>query len=82
MLYYNRPAIALLALIHLWVRKRGKADRNALVRLATHDDRISAPAFAAGLNAILQVEPGLFKAAMRAAFASMTWRRKGCRFSK
>ncbi|TCM51123.1 hypothetical protein C8J36_110130 [Rhizobium sp. PP-F2F-G48] len=78
-LRYNRPAISMLALIHLWVRKREAADRDALIRLTTRRDRIAAPAFSAGLNAILNVEPDLLKAAMRAAFASMTWRWQGYR---
>lgn len=78
-LRYNRPAIATLALIHLWIRTQEKADRNTLIRLATRRDRIAAPAFAAGVHAILEVEPNLFKAAMRAAFASMTWRWQGYR---
>ncbi|MBB2671520.1 UNVERIFIED_ORG: hypothetical protein GGE44_001071 [Rhizobium esperanzae] len=79
MLRYNRPAIAVLARIHLWVRKRNLADRDALIRLATRRDRIAAPAFSVGINAILEVEPDLLKAAMRAAFASLTWRWQGYR---
>ncbi|MCO6057978.1 hypothetical protein NG726_15040 [Pseudomonas sp. MOB-449] len=51
-------------------------DRNALIRLATRKDRSASPAFSAGLGRILKIEPKLFKAAMRAAFASMTWRWK------
>jgi hypothetical protein len=47
-----------------------------LIRLATRRDRSAAPAFSAGLGLILKTEPKLFKAAMRAAFASMIWRWK------
>jgi hypothetical protein len=75
-LRFNRPAIAILTLIHLWARKGSEADRNALIRLATRGDRSAAPAFSAGLGKILEIEPKLFKAAMRAAFASMIWRWK------
>lgn len=75
-LHFNRPAIAILTLIHLWARKRSEADRNALIRLSTCEDRRAAPAFSAGLRWILKIEPKLFKAAMRAAFASMIWRWK------
>ena len=75
-LRFNRPALAILALIHLWVRKGSQTDRNALIRLATREDRSAAPAFSAGLGRILKFEPKLFKAAMRAAFASLTWRWK------
>ncbi|WP_373987816.1 hypothetical protein [Duganella sp. BuS-21] len=75
-LRFNRPAIAILALIHLWARKGGETDRNVLVRLATREDRSAAPAYSAGLSPILKIEPKLFKAAMRAAFASVVWRWK------
>jgi len=76
-LRYNRPAIAILALIHLWARLRKTADRDALVALATRQDRAAAPAVAAAVPRILEIEPRLFKAMMRAAYASMTWCRKG-----
>lgn len=73
-LRFNRPAIATLALIHLWARKKGSGDRNVLVRLATRKDRSAAPAFLDGLDRIVGTEVRLLKAAMRAAFASVTWR--------
>lgn len=73
-LRFNRPAIAILTLIHLWARKGSETDRNTVIRLATRGDRSAAPAFSAGLGRILKIEPKLFKAAMRAAFASMIWR--------
>ncbi|TCP30397.1 ATP-binding protein [Sphingomonas sp. BK235] len=76
MLRYNRPAIAILALIHLWARQGQIADRDTLVALATRQDRAPAPAVAAAVQRILEIEPRLFKAMMRAAFASMTWRWK------
>ena len=75
-LRYNRPAIAILALIHLWARQGKTADRDALIALATRQDRASAPAVAAAVQRILEIEPRLFKAMMRAAFASMTSRWK------
>ncbi|WP_188908232.1 hypothetical protein [Aureimonas endophytica] len=75
-LRFNRPAIAILALIHLWARQGQTADRDALVALATRQDRAPAPAVAAAVQRIFEIEPSLFKAMMRAAFASMTWRWK------
>ncbi|RWP36242.1 MAG: hypothetical protein EOR03_09735 [Mesorhizobium sp.] len=75
-LRFNRPAIATLALIHLWARKGSNTDRDALLRLAAREDRCAAPAFSAGLAHILEIEPRLFKSAMRVAFVSMTWRWK------
>ncbi|MER8855843.1 AAA family ATPase [Mesorhizobium australicum] len=75
-LRFNRPALATLALIHLWERKGSNADRDALIRLATRKDRSAAPAFSAGFARIFEIEPRLFKAAMRVAFSSMTWRWK------
>lgn len=76
MLRYNRPAIAILALIYLWARLGKTADRDALVVLATRQDRAAAPAVAAAVQRILEIEPRLFKAMMRAALAGMTWRWK------
>lgn len=73
-LRFNRPAMATLALIYLWARQGGSADRDALIRLATRKDRGPVPAFAAGLTRILDTDARVFKAAMRATFASMTWR--------
>lgn len=75
-LQFNRPAIAILALIHLWVRKRNEADRNELIRLATRSDRSAALPFSIACAQILENEPMLLKAAMRAAFANMArqWR--------
>ena len=75
-LRYNRPAIAILALIHLFARLRKTADRDALVALATRQDRVAAPAGAAAVLRILEIQPRLFKAMMRAAFAGMTSRWK------
>ncbi len=73
-LRYNRPSLATLALIHLWLRKRCTADRNALIAIATRSDRCADSAFGAALPAILEAEPRLFKSATRAAFASCRWR--------
>jgi hypothetical protein len=73
-LRYNRPALATLALIHLWLRKRCTADRYALIAIATRSDRCVHSAFGAALPAILEVEPRLFKSTVRAAFASCRWR--------
>lgn len=77
MIQFNLPAMATLALIHLWLRKRSKADRDALVTLATRRDLAAVAAFARALEAILEAEPRLLKAAMRAAFSTMTWRWRG-----
>jgi len=75
-LCFNRPAIAILTLINLWLRKGSEMDRDALIRFATRGDRCAEPAFSAGLGRILKTGPKFFKAAMRAAFASMIWRWK------
>jgi hypothetical protein len=73
-LRFNRPSLATLSLIHLWLRKRGRADRNALIAIATRSDGCAHSAFGAALLAILEAEPRLFKSATRAAFASCRWR--------
>jgi hypothetical protein len=74
LIQFNRPAMAALAFIHLWIRKRSTADRDALITLATRRDRAAVPAFAKAVTAILEVEPKLLKAAMRAAYSAVTWR--------
>ncbi|MFN3674241.1 MAG: hypothetical protein ACK4VM_20245, partial [Bosea sp. (in: a-proteobacteria)] len=58
-LRFNRPAIAILALIHIWARQGQTADRDALVALATRQDRAPAPAVAAAVQRILEIEPRL-----------------------
>ncbi len=74
MLRYNRPAIAILALIYLWARLRKTADRDELVALATRQDWAAVPAVSAAVPRILEIEPRLFKAMMRAGFSGMMWR--------
>lgn len=71
---FNRPAMAALALVHLWIRKRSIADRNLLVSLAARHDRAAVLAFGKAISNILEVEPKLLKATMRAAYSAVTWR--------
>ena len=71
---YNRPALAICALIHLWHRKGASADRDTIVKLATRSDRSASLAFSAELDTILTSDPKVLKASMRAAFASCRWR--------
>lgn len=73
-LRFNRPGLATLALIHLWLRKHAKADRDALVALATRRDAGASVAFSLALPKILEADPRLFKAAMRAALSNCLWR--------
>ena len=79
MLRFNRPALATLALLHLWLRRQAKADRNALISIAARSDGCAPPAFTAALDRIVKTDPRLLKAAMRAAFESCRWgwHRKG-----
>ncbi|MCE8556590.1 hypothetical protein KBY29_19955 [Ruegeria pomeroyi] len=74
MLRYNRPAMAILALIYLWARQGETVDRDALVALATRQDRAAVSAVSVAVPRILKFEPRLLKAMMRAAFSSMSWR--------
>lgn len=74
LLQFHRPAMAVLALVHLWARKGKAADRDALIELATRRDRAAVLAFDKAAALILRIEPRLLKAAMRAAYANMTWR--------
>ncbi|RVO96489.1 hypothetical protein [Sinorhizobium meliloti] len=65
---HNRPALAITAILHLWLRKGLVADRNLLLELAARDDRGGAPAFAAALSKIVEKDARLVKAALRIAF--------------
>lgn len=74
LLRFNRPALAICALIHLWLRKRTPGDRDALIAMAARRDRSAPTAFAAALDALIARDSRLLKAAMRAAFGSCTYR--------
>lgn len=74
LLQFHRPAMAALALIHLWARQRKSTDRDALVALAARRDRGAVLAFDKAAALIVGLEPKLLKAAMRAAYANVTWR--------
>jgi hypothetical protein len=63
-----------LALLHLWRRRGLKSDRDELVSIAARRDRAAVPAFAAAITMIVQTDPRLLKAGMRAAFAGTVWR--------
>jgi hypothetical protein len=71
---YNRPALATLALIHLWRRAGRKEDRNELLELASRDDRAAAPAFAASHGVVSQIDPRVIKSGMRIGFKASRWR--------
>ena len=73
-LAYNRPALGALALLHLWLRRGLKPDRNKLALIAARRDHAAVPAFAAAIAMIVQMDPCLLKAGMRAAFAGAVWR--------
>ena len=74
MLRFNRPALATLALFHLWLRRGSKADRDALINIAVRRDCAGLPPFAATREKIIKTDPRLLKAATRAAFSSYLWR--------
>ncbi|WP_170290395.1 ATP-binding protein, partial [Rhodovulum strictum] len=73
-LNYNRPAIAILAMIHLWRRAGKVEDRDALVSLASRHKDDARLAFAAGREAIVTLDRRVLKAAMRAALSGCIWR--------
>jgi hypothetical protein len=74
LIQFNRPAMAALALIHLWIRRRSTADRDSLVALAVRRDHAAVPAFGKAVTSILEAESKLLKAAMRASYSAVTWR--------
>lgn len=73
-LRFNRPAIAVLTLFHLWMRWGRVSDRDDLLAQAARRDCCSVPAISNVLTSIHQTDPRFFKAAMRAAFSALFWR--------
>jgi hypothetical protein len=73
-LQFNRPAMGICTVIHLWHRRRLPADRNLLVEAAARGDGAAVPAFAAALARINETDPRLLKSAIRIAFACRRWR--------
>lgn len=74
MLQFNRPAMAVCALIHLCHRRKLAGDRNLLVGTAAREDRAAIPAFAAALAKIRETDPRLLKSSLRISFACSRWR--------
>ena len=73
-LRFNRPALGALALAHLWLRGGSNTDRDALIAIAVRRDLAGLPAFTAARERIVEKDPRLLKAAMRAAFSGVLWR--------
>ncbi|MFK0167010.1 hypothetical protein [Rhizobium sp. NPDC090279] len=74
MLGYNRPAMAICALIHLWHRQRLPADRNVIIGTAARKDLAAVLALKATLAIIKETEPRILKSMVRVAFANRRWR--------
>jgi hypothetical protein len=73
-LTYNRPALATLALIHLWRRKGLTADRNQLLALASRDDRSAVPAFLAARGVVEAIDARVIKSVIRIGLQASRWR--------
>lgn len=71
---FNRPGMAICALVHLWHRLRLTADRDRLVEVAVRGDRAAIPAFTATQATIDEADPRLIKSAIRMAFARRRYR--------
>jgi len=71
---FNRPALGLCALIHLWRWRRLTPDRDLLLRAAARNDRAAVPAVVAALASINETDPRLLKAVVRIAFSCCRWR--------
>lgn len=70
---YNRPALATVALVHL-LRRLGKTgDRNALISLASRDNRAAAIAFKAARTDIEAIDPRMIKSAVRVGIGASRW---------
>lgn len=72
---FNRPGMAICALVHLWHRCKLAADRDRLVEAAVRCDRAAIPAFTAARVAIDDADPRLVKSVIRMAFARRRYRR-------
>lgn len=71
---YNRQALAVLALVHLWRRLGQKSDRDCLVAATTRRDCCVVLALSVALDIVEEVEPRLLKAALRVALKASRWR--------
>jgi hypothetical protein len=74
MLAYNRPALGLSALLHLWRRGGNVADRDALLAAAARSDLALIPAIAGAPEAFHGADPRLLKAATRIGFTAARYR--------
>ncbi|MFZ2997025.1 hypothetical protein [Sphingobium sp.] len=71
---FNRPGMAICALVHLWHRRKVTADRDRIVEAAVRGDRAAIPAFTAARATIDHADPRLIKSAIRMAFARRRYR--------
>lgn len=71
---FNRPGMAICALVHLWHRQKLAADRDRLLEAAVRGDRAALPAFTAARVTIDDADPRLIKSAIRMAFARRRYR--------
>lgn len=71
---HNRPALVVLALIHLWRRRSRKVDRDALVAAAARRDCCAVPALSVASDVVDEAEPRLLKSALRVALKTSRWR--------
>ncbi|MDD1957095.1 hypothetical protein NP552_18825 [Pseudomonas sp. 8209] len=71
---YNRQALVVLALIHLWQRCGQKVDRNLLIESAARRDCCSVAALSLVLDSIIQEDPWLLKSVLRVALKASRWR--------
>ncbi|MBB4615377.1 AAA family ATPase [Novosphingobium taihuense] len=73
-LSFNRPGMAICALVHLWHRRKLRADRGRLVEAAVRGDRAAIPAFIAARGTIDDADPRVIKSAIRMALARRRYR--------
>lgn len=71
---FNRPGMAICALVHLWHRRRLVTDRDRIVAVVTRGDMAAIPAFIVAQVAINDTDPRMIKSAIRIAFARCRYR--------
>ena len=74
MLAYNPQALSVLAITHLWLRRRLATYRETMLCAAARQDGSAVIAFTAAAERIKEVEPRVLKSAIRVAFASSRWK--------
>lgn len=73
MIDYNRPALAVCALVYLWRRLDLDGDRDRIVSIATRSDRCGALALAHTIDVAIDKDARVIKSAVRVGMLASRW---------